>query len=62
MKSYSVIRFGNFSLFTNIFCRIPGIFIEKTTLEEFSEIWEQIRKGYEIQFKDEKEIIDSLIY
>ena len=29
---------------TNIFPRFPGIFIEKTTFEEFEEIFEQIRK------------------
>ena len=35
-KSYSVIRFCNVSLFTDIFCcRFLGIFIEKMTFEEF---------------------------
>ena len=28
-------------MFTNIFCRFPGNFSEKTTFEEFVEIWEQ---------------------
>ena len=47
--------------YSQTFRRFPGIFIEKTTLEEFSEIWEQIRKGYEIQYNDENEIIDTNI-
>ena len=38
-KSCSVMDFCNVSLFTKIFCRFPGIFIE-----EFEEIWEQIHK------------------
>ena len=42
--SYSVLGFCNVSLFTNIFWRFPGIFIEKTTFEEYDEICEQIHK------------------
>ena len=42
----------------NIFCRFSGIFIEKTTFEEFVEICEEIRKEEEIQYNNEKEIID----
>ena len=34
----------NLSLFTNIFCRFSGNFIEKTTFEKFVDICEQIRK------------------
>ena len=30
-----VILFSNVSLFINIFCRFPGIFIENMTFEEF---------------------------
>ena len=41
------------SLFTNIFCRFLGIFIEKTTFEEFEEICG------DIQYNDEKDIINS---
>jgi len=37
------------------------MFYEKTTFEEFEEIYEQIRKELEIQYNDEKEIIDSSI-
>ena len=40
------------------FVRYPGIVNEKTTIKEFAEIYEQIRKE-EIYFNDEKEIIDS---
>ena len=53
--------FCNVSLFTNIFCRFPGIFIEKTTFEVFVESCEQIHKNEEIQCNDGKEIIDSNI-
>ena len=42
--SYSFIGFYNVSLFTNIFSRFNGIFIEKTTFEEFEEICEQVHK------------------
>jgi len=35
--------------------------IEKTTFEEFEEICEQIHKEYEIQYNDEKEILNSNI-
>ena len=48
-------------MFLNILCQFPGIVIEKTTFEEFEEICEQIHKKYEIQFNDEKEIIESNI-
>ena len=41
-------------MFINILCRFPGIFIEKTTFEEFEEICEQIHKEYEIQYNNEK--------
>ena len=57
MSSYSVIGFCNVSLFTNIFKRFSGIFIEKTTFKEFVEICKQ--RKYEIQYKDE--LIDSSI-
>ena len=42
--NYVVISFYNPSLFTNIFCRFCGIFMEKTTFEELIEICEQIHK------------------
>ena len=48
-------------MFINILCRFPGIFIEKTTFEEFEEICEQIHKEYENQYNDEKQTIDSNI-
>ena len=38
-----------------------GIFIEKTTFGVFVEICEQIRKEKEIQYNDEKEMIESNI-
>ena len=56
-----VIGFCNFSLFTHIFCRFTGIFIEKTTFEELEEICEQIHKEKGIQWNNGKEIIDSNI-
>jgi len=46
-------------VFTNIFCRFSGFFIEKT-FEEFVEICELCKKE-EIQYNDEKEKIDSII-
>ena len=48
-------------MLTNIFCRFHSIFIEKATFEEFEEICEQICKEQEIQYNDEKEIIDYKI-
>ena len=45
----------------NVFCRFPGILIEKTTFEEQKEIYEQILKELEIHYNHEKEIIDSNI-
>ena len=56
------ISFCNFSLFTNIFFRFSGVFIEKATLEEFVEICEQIRKEFIHMYNDEKDIFDSNIY
>jgi len=41
-------------MFTIVFRRFPGI-------EEFEEICEQISKAEEIQYNDDKEIIDSTI-
>ena len=41
-----------------MFCRFPGILIDKTTFEEFVEISEQIYRNLEIQYNDENEIID----
>ena len=43
-KSYSVIGFCNVSLFTNFSVDLLEFFIEKTTFEEFVEIWEQIHR------------------
>ena len=48
-------------MFTQIFCRFPAIFIEKTTFKEFEEIYEQICEEKQIQNSDEKEIFDSNI-
>ena len=48
-------------MLTNVFRRFPGIFIEKTTFEEFVEICEEIRKEEEIQYTNKKEIIDSYL-
>ena len=45
---------------SDIFWRFPGICIEKTSFEEFQEIGEQINKELEIQYNDEKEMIDLL--
>jgi len=41
---YSIISFYNLSLFTTVSCRFSGIYIEKTTFEEFVEICEQIHR------------------
>ena len=41
-------------MFKLIFCRFPGIISEKTTVEEFEEICEQIHKKKENQYNDEK--------
>ena len=46
-------------MFTNVFRRFLGIFIEKTTFEDFDEIYEQISEEQVIQNNDDKEIIDS---
>jgi len=43
----------------NIFCRFSGLFIEKTTLEEFEEICEQIHKELRIQYNDVLDLIKS---
>jgi len=53
-KNYSIFTFYNLSLITKIFCRFSGIFIKKTTFEEFEEICEQIHREQEIQYNDEK--------
>ena len=39
--------------------QISGIFIKKTTFEEFTEICEKIHRKEEFQFNDENEINDS---
>ena len=44
IDTYLVISFCNVPLFTNIFCRFPAIYIEKTTFVEFEEICKQICK------------------
>ena len=44
-----------------MFTKFSEIFIEMMTFEEFEEICEQIHKEKEIQYNDEKEIIDSNI-
>ena len=41
--------------------RFSGIFIVKTTFEEFAENCEQIHRKLEIQYNDENEKIDSNI-
>ena len=48
-------------MLTIVFRRFPGIIIEKTTFEEFEEIFEQILKEEEIQYYDYKEIFLYLI-
>ena len=45
-------------LFSHYSQRFSGIIIEKTKIEEFEEICEQIQEK-EIQYIDEKEIFDS---
>jgi len=41
----SIISLYYLSLFTKVFCTFSGIFIEKTTFEEFVEIFEQIHRN-----------------
>ena len=46
---------------SNNFCRFPGIFTKRIYLKNLEEICKQIHKEYDIQYNDEKEIIDSNI-
>ena len=46
---------------SNNFCRFPGIFTKRIHLKNLKEICEQNHEEYDIQYNDEKEIIDSNI-
>ena len=53
-------------MFKTVFCRFPGIVSEKTTFEEFEEIYEQIHKEWVLsliygQISNEKYVPKHLI-